>query len=165
MNTKTMFVVVFLLISSLCFGQVSTGSIAGTITDPGGAAIPNAKVTAKNLSSGITTDTVTSAAGLYVFGSVPVGQYEVSVSQTGFKKLVRSGMEVRVAQRVVLDLSLEVGDVQQSVEVTAEAPLLEAQDATRGQNFSNKFMNTLPLFTGGIRNPEAVSYTHLPEGL
>jgi len=155
MNTKTTFVVVFLLVSSLCFGQVSTGSIAGTITDPGGAAIPNAKVTAKNLSSGITTETVTSAAGLYVFGSVPVGMYEVSVAQTGFKKLVRSGLEVRVAQRVVLDLSLEVGDVQQSVEVTAEAPLLEAQDATRGQNFSNKFMNTLPLFTGGIRNPEA----------
>lgn len=155
MNTKTLFVVVFLLLSSLCFGQVSTGSMAGTITDPGGAAIPNAKVSAKNLETGVTTQTVTSAAGLYVFGSLPVGNYEVDVQQTGFKKLVRTGLEVRVAQRVGLDMSLEVGDVQQSVEVTAEAPLLEAQDATRGQNFSNKFMNTLPLFTGGIRNPEA----------
>jgi len=155
MNTKTLFVVVFLLIGSVCFGQVSTGSIAGTITDPGGAAIPNAKVTAKNVATGVVTETVTSAAGLYVFGSVPVGHYEVDVQQTGFKRLVRTGLEIRVAQRTVLDLTLEVGDVQQSVEVTAEAPLLEAQDATRGQNLSNKFMNTLPLFTGGIRNPEA----------
>ncbi|MEP7366412.1 MAG: carboxypeptidase regulatory-like domain-containing protein [Acidobacteriota bacterium] len=163
MNTKTMFVVVFLLISSLCFGQVSTGSVAGTVTDPGGAAVPNAKVVAKNVNTGVATETVTSGAGLYVFGSLQAGMYEIDVQQVGFKKLLRTGLEVRVAQRLVLDLSLEVGDVQQSVEVSAEAPLLEAQDATRGQNFSNKFMSTLPLFTGGIRNPE--SFTRYMPGV
>jgi hypothetical protein len=141
--------------------QINTGSIGGTISDPSGGAIPEASVTARNEQTGAAFQTASSVAGLYVLPALPTGMYEVTVEKVGFKKLTRSGLEIRVATRVALDLSLEVGDVQQTVEVTAEAPLLETATSERGQNFSAKFMNTLPLFTGGIRNPESF-VTYMP---
>ena len=134
--------------------QLNTGSMSGVITDPNSALIPSAKVVALHEPTRQEFETVTSAAGLYVFPSLPVGPYTLRVEQPGFKRVNRSNIEIRVAQRQVLDLQLEVGDVQQTVDVTAEAPLLEATTSERGQNFSKKFMDTLPLFAGGIRNPE-----------
>jgi len=135
--------------------QMNTGSIAGRVTDPNNAAIPNVKVVATNNETGTQTETQTTEAGIYVFPSLRVGNYTLAVEKTGFKRLNRTGIEVRVAQRLDLDLQLELGDVQQSVDVTAEAPLLETTSAMRGQNFSAQMMNNLPLFAGGIRNPQA----------
>jgi hypothetical protein len=140
------------LLSSLAPAQVATGSMSGTLTDPNGAVVPAARVMATNLGNGIKTETVTSDAGLYVLPSLSVGSYEIVVEKTGFKKLTRTGIEIRVATRLDMDITLEVGDVQQTVEVSAEAPLLETSSAMRGQSLSTQFMNTLPFFTGGIRN-------------
>lgn len=143
------------MLINFAWAQTSTGSISGTVTDPNAAVVPGAKVTALHTATGREYQTVTTDAGLYVFPSLPVGLYTLSVEQPGFKRLERSNIEVRVALRLTLDFQLEVGDVQQRIEVTAEAPLLEATSAIRGQNFSPKFMENLPLFTGGIRNPES----------
>ena len=77
------------------------------------------------------------------------------MEKPGFKKLNRQNIEIRVAQRLDMDLRLEVGEVQQTVEVTAEAPLLETSGPERGQSLSQKFMDNLPLFSGGIRSPRA----------
>lgn len=137
------------------FAQSSTGSMSGRILDPAGATIPGARINATHEPTGRVLETVGTETGDYVFPNLPVGPYTVTVEATGFKKLQRTNIEVRVAQRQVLDLQMEVGDMQQTVEVTAEAPLLETNSPERGQNFSNRFMNTLPLFTGGIRNAEA----------
>jgi len=146
---------VLILAASVSLAQMNTGSLSGTITDANGAIVPAAKVTARNIAAGQDYQTLSTEAGLYVFASLPVGAYSVTFEKTGFKKLNRGNIEIRVAQRQTLDVALEVGDVQQTVEVTAEAPLLEATTSERGQSFSNKFMDTLPLFTGGIRNPRA----------
>jgi hypothetical protein len=154
-------VAIAVLASAPLLAQVSTGSIGGTISDPSGGAIPEASVTARNEQTGATFQTLSSIAGLYVLPSLPTGMYEVTVEKIGFKKMTRSGLEIRVATRVALDIPLEVGDVQQTVEVVAEAPLLETTTSERGQSFSAKFMNTLPLFTGGVRNPEAF-VTYMP---
>lgn len=135
--------------------QVATGSIAGTITDPNGASVPGARLVLTNDANGVRTEAISSEAGLYVFPTVPVGQYTLTVEKTGFKRVNRGGIEVRVAQRIDLNLTLEVGDVQQTVDVTAEAPLLETSTSERGQTFSPKFMDNLPLFTGAIRNPRS----------
>ncbi len=144
-----------MLLAAQAFAQSSTGSMSGRILDPAGAAIPGARINATHEPTGQVLETVGTGTGDYVFPSLPVGPYTVTVEATGFKKLQRTNIEVRVAQRQVLDLQMEVGDMQQTVEVTAEAPLLETNSPERGQNFSNRFMNTLPLFTGGIRNAEA----------
>ncbi|MBL8292294.1 MAG: TonB-dependent receptor [Bryobacterales bacterium] len=150
-----------LLASSNLWAQQSTGSMAGTVTDPNGAAVPDAKVVALHVPTGQQFTSNTTYAGLYVFGSLPVGPYTVSVEKTGFKKLSRSGIEIRIAQRQELALTLELGDVMQTVEVTAEAPLLETTSAMRGQNVSVKFLNNLPFFSGGIRNPRSF-VTYMP---
>jgi len=150
-----------LLASSSAFAQQNTGSLSGTVTDLTSGAIPAATVTATHTETGLKTETVSSGAGVYVFASLPVGIYEVTVEKAGFKKLNRKNIEIRVAQRLALDLQLEVGNVSESVEVTAQGPLLETATSEKGQSFSTKFMNTLPLFTGGLRNAESF-VTYMP---
>jgi hypothetical protein len=152
---KTLFTLFFLVASISGWSQVSTGSLGGQVSDPNGAVIPDAKVVARNEATGQDYTTQTSDFGLYVFPTLNTGRYTVTVEKTGFKKINRSNIEIRVAQRVDLNLALEVGDVQQSVSVTAETPLLETTTVERGQSISQTFMNNLPLFSGGIRNPRA----------
>jgi len=135
--------------------QTSAGSLGGTITDPNGASIPDAKVVATNVTTGAKQEVQSTDAGLYLFPALPVSLYSVTVEKAGFKKLHRQNIEIRVAQRLDMDLRLEVGEVQQTVEVTAEAPLLETSSPERGQSLSQKFMDNLPLFSGGIRSPRA----------
>jgi hypothetical protein len=147
------------LMSSVLMAQVNTGSITGTVADPNGAVVPGARVEARLETTGEVFQTVTSESGVYVLPTLPVGPYTLIVEKGGFKRVNRTNLEVRVAARITVDVALEVGDVQQSVEVTAEAPQLETTTSDKGQNFAPKFMSNLPLFTGGIRNPEAfVSY-------
>jgi hypothetical protein len=151
----TSLVGIVVLASAAMYAQTSTGSLSGSVTDPNGAVVPGAKVTATSTTTGGKLEMMTTDAGLYVFPAVPVSTYNITVEKTGFKKLNRTNIEIRIAQRQDLDLRLEVGDVQQTVEVTADAPLLETSSPERGQQLSQKFMDNLPLFSGGIRNPRA----------
>ncbi|HWQ54011.1 MAG TPA: TonB-dependent receptor, partial [Bryobacteraceae bacterium] len=137
---------------TMAMAQSSSGSISGTLTDPNGAVIPGAKIQALHVETGVVSNTTSTQAGIYVFPSLPVGPYTITVEQPGFKKLVRSNIDVRLGSRLTVDLRLEVGDIQQSVEVKAEAPLLEMTTSERGANMAPTFMNKLPIFTGGIRN-------------
>lgn len=148
-----------LLTPAILLAQASTGSMSGTITDANGSVVPGAKVTARSTTMGTVAETVTSEAGLYVFPRLPVGVYDLTTEKTGFKKADRTGIEIRIATRQELDIALEVGDIQQTVSVTAEPPLLETESSQRGQVISNQFLTTLPFFSGGIRNPRTfVSY-------
>lgn len=140
-------------------GQVATGSLSGNVVDGSGAAVPAVKIIATNPATGSKVETVSSEAGLYVFAALPPAVYTVTAEKSGFKKLSRSSVEIRIGQRLDLNLSLEVGDVAQAVDVTGELPVLETSTSERGSNFSPKFMSDLPLFTGGIRNPRTfISY-------
>lgn len=147
--------IALLLSASAVWAQATSGSIAGTVLDPNGAVVPGATITAVHTPTGREYPARSSEAGLYSFPNLPAGPYEVTVTQAGFKKLVRAGIEVRIGTRVDLDLNLQVGDVQQQVEVTAEAPLLETSKAERGQNISQEVLYTLPIYGGGLRSAEA----------
>src|SRR5687767_6661526 len=121
-----------LLASAMAFAQQSTGSISGVVTDAAGAPVPGVKIEAKHNATGAVLQTVSTGAGRYAFPSLPLGFYTVTYEKTGFKKLNRTNLEMRVAQRQDLDVVLEIGDVMQSVEVVAEAPLLETSTPMRG---------------------------------
>ncbi|MDX2030282.1 MAG: TonB-dependent receptor [Blastocatellia bacterium] len=161
-----------LLKSLLCFAmlvistapisaQQNTGSLSGTVTDQKAGIVPAAIVIATHKDTGLKTETVSTGAGVYVFASLPVGLYDVAVEKAGFKKLNRKNIEIRVAQRLALDLQLDIGNVTETIEVTAQGPLLDTETSEKGQSFSTKFMSTLPLFTGGIRS--AASFvTYMP---
>lgn len=147
------------LSSSLAMAQVASGSLSGTVTDVNGASVPGAKLVATGGQTGVKIEATSSEAGLYVFPSLPPSGYTLAVEKAGFKKLTRTGIAIRQAQRLDLNVTLEVGDVQQSIEVTADQPLLETSTSDKSAAFSPKFMNEVPLFTGAIRNPRSfISY-------
>lgn len=148
----TALVSTLVLSCGLALGQTATGSLSGTIKDSAGAVVPGAKLAATNVATG--EQSKPRRQRLDYTRSITACFNNIA-EKTGFKKLNRQNIEVRVAQRVDLDLSLEIGDVQQTVEVSAEAPLEDAPTAERGQNLSTKFMDNLLLFSGGIRNPRA----------
>ena len=115
----------FALIFALCpnAGAQSTALLNGTVSDPSGAAIASARVVLQNTGTGIEWNTQTNSSGLYVFPSLPPGNYQITVTAEGFQKLVVSDLKLDVAISVTKDLQMRVGSVTQQVQVTTEAPL------------------------------------------
>ncbi|MGH6959470.1 MAG: carboxypeptidase-like regulatory domain-containing protein, partial [Dongiaceae bacterium] len=126
--------------------QVSTAELGGTVTDSTGAVVPNAKVTLTNAETNVLVREIsTGADGGYVITLVPPGSYMLSAEAAGFRKHVQSGVTLQTNQRVKLDLTLQVGQVTETVEVTAEATLLESQSSSLGRVIDRQFLNELGL--------------------
>ncbi len=135
--------------------QEFRGSIAGRVTDTMGALVPGAQVKVINPATNISNTTTTDEAGGYSLPYLAVGHYSVSVEAKGFKNLtLQQPVEVRVGDKLTLDLILEVGEVTESVTVTTQAPLLEAGTATAGQVVDRRRITELPLSDG---NPFVLS--------
>ena len=131
-------------------------SIAGAITDPSGAPIPNAQVAVRSTSRNTSTEAVTNEAGLYLLQFLLPDQYTFTVEKSGFKKYVRDGLKLQASDRLGLDLKLEVGQVADSVTVTGEAEQLQTETATRVSTIEQKFIDNVP--TSG-RNLYQFQYT------
>jgi hypothetical protein len=116
-------VLMLLYVSVTGRGQV-TASITGVVRDASGAVVPGAAVTIQHVETGTTRTAETDANGNYSVPSLPVGQYEVNVEKSAFKRQVRRGITLVVGQQAVVNITLEVGNVEQRVTVTAEAPLV-----------------------------------------
>lgn len=137
--------VCFLVLVSSAWAQITDGSFRGVITDPSGAVIPGVKVNLLDAVSGAARDTLSNSAGEYLFPSVPPGAYNFIVSMAGFKTFHRDQVTLLVGQQVTLDFRLNLGDAQQSVTVTANAPLLNATNATVGTVVEGEQITQLPL--------------------
>ena len=109
--------------------QVVTGAISGRVTDNTGAVIPGATVQVQNVETGLSRNAQSGAAGRHEVRNLPPGSYTVTVQQTGFQTLVRSGITLSVASEVAVNVELNVGAVAERVEVTAEAPAIETTNA------------------------------------
>src|SRR5437016_1388200 len=116
MNLQKRFIPLFLSCVT-AFAQSQTGSLSGTVLDSNNAAVPGATVDATLTASGVTLHSISSESGLYVFPNLPTGVWTVSAEKPGFKKVIRTAVEIFIAQRQSLDLQLEVGDMKQTVEV------------------------------------------------
>src|SRR5689334_7359217 len=134
-----------LLFANLSFGQANTGTIVGTVTDATGAAVPNCKVSAKNLATGVAKDTTTDNSGDYRISYLLPGRYEVAAEAPSFKRAVVSGLTLDVDQRARLSLSLELGAVSEKIEVAATAPLLQTQSVEQSQLVTETQMRELPI--------------------
>jgi hypothetical protein len=127
------------------WAQTFQGGVRGTIQDNSGAAVGVAKVTLTDAGTGIARSTVSGAGGEYSFTAVNPATYSVSVEKPGFKQLDKKGVVVGTQEFLSVDLKLEVGDVTQSVNVTAEdVPLLETENASTGQIIDNQKLSDLP---------------------
>src|SRR5258708_3303112 len=143
----------FVALSLPCWAQ-DRGTITGRVTDPSGSVVANAAMTITNLDTGIKITSMTNASGNYSVAGLAFGKYEIACEAPGFRKYVRKEVNLDVAQTLSLDIPLEVGAVDQTVEVTAAAPLLEQDTSDLGTVIDKKQVEDLPLsVNGNIRNP------------
>ena len=159
------FAALLALCAASALAQSSGGTITGTVTDQAGAVVAAAMIEAKNADTGAVFPVGSTATGNYVISSLPVGAYDVSAAVPGFKKYIRKGITVGVAQTLGIDIQLEVGQASESVSVTADATLLKTETADVSQNVTVQTLNELPIIgvgssaagSSGIRNPNNVT--------
>lgn len=126
--------------------QVATAELSGNITDASQAAVPNAKISVTNADTGVLVREVQSeTSGLFIVTFLPPGRYNVTVEAAGFRKAVQQNVQLETNQRARLDIALQVGQVTETVEVAATAPLLESSSSSLGSVIGQKFVNELPL--------------------
>ena len=128
--------------------QDPRGSITGVVTDQSGGRLPGVTVTATNVDTNVPSTTTTNNEGNYVIPYLTPGKYTLTVELSGFKKVERQNIEVRVSDRIDLDFKLEVGNIEETVSVTAESPLLETANASAGQVIDEKRIALMPLSDG-----------------
>jgi Carboxypeptidase regulatory-like domain/TonB-dependent Receptor Plug Domain/TonB dependent receptor-like, beta-barrel len=138
-------VVVCLLAVSPAYPQVTGGTVSGTVTDISGAVIPNAKISVKNLATGITRDVTADAAGFYTAPNLLPGAYELTTSAPGFSTEVRTGITLTVGAQQVLNFTLQVGQVTQKVQVTGEAPSVQLATSSISAQVNSTTVLELPL--------------------
>jgi len=127
------------------FAQLPTATILGVVRDATGAVVPQAGLTARNVDTGQTRTTVSGPDGSYRLAALPVGNYEVQVTQAGFQSAVRSGIRLTIGREAILNFNLQVGAVEQRVEVTAEAPLVNTTSGSLGGLVDDQEISELPL--------------------
>ncbi len=155
-----------LLLATFCFvfAQSDRGIITGTVTDTTGAVVSNVAIEARQLETGSVFPTTTTSTGSYTLSELPVGSYEVTATVPGFKKYVRTGITVQVAQTLRIDIPMEVGTATESVTVSAEASLLKTETGDLSTNVEVQTLDSLPILgvgsanagSAGIRNPNNV---------
>ena len=158
------------------FGQVLKGSISGTVTDPQGAVISGAQVKATNTATGAPLTTTTDGSGLFHFNLIQVGDYKVEVSATGFKTAVQNNVLVTARDSNLGTIKLTVGEANTTVEVTADAPLIETNNAQVTNTFAgttlstfagiqeNQGLDNLALFVPGVVSVRDNSFSNTNGG-
>ena len=124
--------------------QEARGAITGRVTDPSGGVIPAASVTVTNTATNESRRLTTNETGYYEANFLEPSTYNVTVEAGGFKRVVRSGITVNVSTRLEINITMEVGAVAETIEVTAEAPLLETTTASGGRVLDSKNLVNLP---------------------
>ena len=134
------------VIAGPAWAQTFRGTITGTVTDSSGAAVAGATVTIKNVDTGLIRSTVSTGDGTYNVPELPIGNYTVTIAQTGFQTSVTTGVTVDVSSERRVDASLKPGEMNQKVEVSGETlPIVETTSDTLGGTFENKEITDLPI--------------------
>jgi hypothetical protein len=157
----TIAVIAFLLFSTCpAIAQEVSASITGIVTDPSGAVVANANVTARDVERGTSWPTTTNTSGVYFFPRIPPGNYELKFDAQGFKTTIRPDVVLEVNQRARLNITLEIGSVSDSVQVTGEAPLLQTDTTIVGSTITTTNLSNAP-----IRSRNYISLTLLAPGV
>lgn len=151
------FLRIFLCISMLsmtagtaAWAQAGRGGINGTITDPSGAIVPGARVTALNHATGISQSTVTTRAGLYDFVSLNPGSYRVTATLKGFETVAEENVTVSVDQVTAVNIALRVGSVNEVVTVSSSADIMDTNNSTVGQLIGAETIDRVPLLNRNV---------------
>lgn len=131
-------------------GQSTTGAILGSVKDSSGSLIPAAKVAVVNTGTNARFETVTDNEGAYTAPLLPIGSYAVEVTATGFKTYRQEGVRLQVNQQARVDVTLSVGALNETIEVTADAAVIETTTSSVGKVVDNKRIRELPLNTRNV---------------
>jgi trimeric autotransporter adhesin len=131
------------LATSSAWAQTFTGGVRGVVTDSGGV-VPGVTVTLINEANGATRDAVSNDRGAYDFAAVPPGTYTIKTELTGFKSFENKGVRVGTQQFVTMDIKLEVGQLQETITVTGDAPLIDTSNASTGGVIDSRQLESLP---------------------
>src|SRR5438270_2987014 len=123
----------------------TTASVLGTVTDSGGAVVPNAPVQVKNTATDQVRQVTTDAQGRYTIADLPIGTYEAQASAQGFQTTVRRGVTLTVGAQAVVDFSLSVGQSQQTINVEGEVSQVDTVSTAVSSYVEQKQINDLPL--------------------
>ena len=156
MRTTARAVTSAFLLSILASAQVDRGNVQGVVTDSSGGAVPAANIRLTNQGTNTSSTSVSAPNGGFAFFNMPAGLYDLTVEAPGFRRADMKGVRVEVNQQTKADLTLQVGEVTQSVEVAADASLIQTESTDVGTVIDNKRFLELPLtLGGGIRNPSS----------
>jgi hypothetical protein len=145
MKTITSFLAVMLLMSPGVFAQRITGAIEGRVTDVSGAVLPGVEITVTNEATGQARETLTNEAGLYNAPLLPSGTYSVKAALSGFRTELRRGIQVEVDRNARVEFQMQVGAMTESMEVVADAPLVQIDTSALGQVIDRQRVADLPL--------------------
>jgi hypothetical protein len=145
MRTRLFALVILVTVIGIPTWGQTFGEITGEVRDSSGGNIPGANVTVTNLATNATRIVTSNEAGVYSFPSLPPGEYSLKVEKPGFKTVTRAQIQLQVQQSARIDIELPVGQVTESVEVSATAALLSTENATVGTVIENKRIVELPL--------------------
>ena len=144
--------VCMLCLPGVLFAQAVYGSIVGTVQDASGAAVTGAKVTIRNVERDVANSTVTNESGNYTQRYLIVGRYQVRVEAPGFQVFVQDNVSVSVDSEARVDIKLQVGEVTQTLEVTAEASLLKTERSDVSTTYNQKAVAELPMLSRRFTN-------------
>jgi hypothetical protein len=133
------------LLSGTAFAQVAGATLSGTVTDQSGAFVPQAAISVRNVATDITRNTTTSASGFYSVPNLLPGTYDVKASAQGFSTHLSTGITLTVGAQQVLDITLQVGQISQTVQVTTEAPNVELASSSISATVNSTTVRELPL--------------------
>ena len=140
----------FLLLGWAATAQETRGTFSGTVTDPTGATVQGAAITVANVNTNAVFQVTTNSTGYYEVPLLQAGSYQMTVVAGGFKKLVRSGLELGLGEQQKIDLVLEVGNVSESVTVTAESPVIDTSTTSSGKTLTTRELQDLPVLANNI---------------
>ncbi len=138
-----------LLLATVVLAQRDLGTITGIISDPSGAPIPNAKVTITEVATNLTYTVITNTTGEYVRPALKAGTYTVTAEAQGFRRVEQENVVVTAGDRIGVSITLPLGQVNEAIEVSAAAPLLQTENASQGADLNTSEVSQLPL--GGQR--------------
>jgi hypothetical protein len=127
------------------YAQEFRGTFSGSVKDPQGAPIPRAKVVITEVATGNKSETLTSATGEYTVPFLKPGEYQITAEVSGFKKFVRNGLTLETGQHPVIDITMEVGAVNQEVTITGDVPLIETTNASAGEVITTDEVEDMPI--------------------
>ncbi len=168
MSRSFSFIFVLLLVCSLApsrlSAQTSFGSITGTVTDSSGAPVPQVNVTLTSLATGEKRSIQSGGDGTYQFVNLNIGDYRIDAEKSGFKHLTQQPVNVEVQNTLKIDIALQVGALSQTIEVTAQTPLLQPETSSLGQVVGQRKLNELPLNGRNPLNLVALVPSVVPQG-